>query len=153
MRRKIMTELQRWRTKSNRMPLLLNGARQVGKTYVLKKFGEECYNHVAYFNMENNPRARNLFDGDLNPNTLIQYLEALSQVRILPDETLIIFDEIQVCERALTSLKAFCEEAPQYHVVAAGSLLGLLKYVCCLAGSLHKCSCNFNSLSCFIMLK
>ena len=125
MRRKIMTRLQRWRIKPNRMPLLLNGARQVGKTYVLKKFGESCYNHVAYFNLENNQRARSLFDGDLNPRMLVQYLEALSQVRIVPAETLIILDEIQACERALTSLKAFCEEAPEYHVVAAGSLLGV----------------------------
>ena len=125
MRRKIMSELQRWSSKPNRMPLLLNGARQVGKTYLLKKFGEACYNHVAYFNLENNQRARSLFDGDLNPSVIVQNLEALSLVRIVPTNTLIILDEIQSCERALTSLKAFCEEAPEYHVVAAGSLLGV----------------------------
>ena len=120
-----MSELQRWSSKPNRMPLLLNGARQVGKTYLLKKFGEACYNHVAYFNLENNQRARSLFDGDLNPSVIVQNLEALSLVRIVPTNTLIILDEIQSCERALTSLKAFCEEAPEYHVVAAGSLLGV----------------------------
>ena len=125
MRRKIMTKLQRWQEKSNRMPLLLNGARQVGKTYILQQFGKTYYENVAYFNLENNLRARTLFDGDLEGHALIQYLEALCQTRIIPGQTLIILDEIQACERALTALKAFCEDAPEYHVAAAGSLLGV----------------------------
>lgn len=120
-----MTELQRWHDKANRMPLLLNGARQVGKTYILKQFGRSCYDNVAYFNLENNLQVRSLFDGNLEGHTLVRHLETLAGSRILPDKTLIVLDEIQACERALSALKTFCEEAPEYHVAAAGSLLGV----------------------------
>ena len=100
MKRKIIAKLRRWRDKAGRMPLLLNGARQVGKTYILKQFGEECYDNVAYFNLENNVRARSLFDGNLEAHTIVQYMESLSHERILPSKTLIILDEIQSCECA-----------------------------------------------------
>lgn len=125
MKRKIMAELMRWHDKANRMPLLVNGARQVGKTYTLKEFGNANYLNVAYFNLENNARARSLFEENLDANTLIQNMESLTGERIKPGQTLIILDEVQACERALTALKAFCEDAPQYHVAAAGSLLGV----------------------------
>ena len=107
------------------MPLLLYGARQVGKTYILKQFGESCYNNVVYFNFENDVRARSVFDGNLDANAIISHLELLGQQRIIPGETLVVLDEIQACERALTSLKTFCENAPQFHVAAAGSLMGV----------------------------
>jgi len=107
------------------MPLILNGARQVGKTYILKEFASAHFNKFVYINFETNIKINSFFDGDLNPLHIIQYFESVSDIRIIPGETLIILDEIQSCSRALLSLKSFCEEAPQYHIVAAGSLLGV----------------------------
>ena len=107
------------------MPLILNGARQVGKTYILKEFASAHFNQFVYINLETNSRINSYFDGDINPIHIVQYLESYSDIRIIPGETLIIFDEIQSCSRALLSLKAFYEEAQQYHIVAAGSLLGV----------------------------
>ncbi|MCL2321011.1 MAG: ATP-binding protein [Oscillospiraceae bacterium] len=107
------------------MPLLLYGARQVGKTYILIEFGEKYYKNTVYINLETNLAAAQYFSDDIRPERLIRFLEAEARDVILPDETLIIFDEIQTCERALTSLKYFCENAPEYHVAAAGSLLGV----------------------------
>ena len=107
------------------MPLILNGARQVGKTYILKEFAAEHFSKFVYINFETNTNINSFFDGDLNPARIVQYLESVSDIRIIPGETLIILDEIQSCSRALLSLKAFCEEAPQYHIVSAGSLLGV----------------------------
>jgi predicted AAA+ superfamily ATPase len=103
----------------------LNGARQVGKTYSLKEFATTHFLRYVYINLEANSKVNAYFDGDLHPSTILQYLETVSDIRIVPGETLIIFDEIQSCPRALLSLKSFCEEASQYHVVAAGSLLGV----------------------------
>ena len=126
MRRKIESVLCSWKEKeAGRMPLLVNGARQVGKTYILRKFGEEQFRYTAYVNLETNLSAASYFDGDIAPEKIIRYLEVATQVPIVPGETLIILDEIQSCERALTALKYFCEEVPEYHIVAAGSLLGV----------------------------
>lgn len=126
MRRKIEEKLLKWREKTeNRMPLLLYGARQVGKTYILTKFGEEKFDHMVYINLETNRSAADYFSDDIAPERLIRFLETIAREPIIPGKTLIIFDEIQSCERALTSLKYFCELAPEYHVAAAGSLLGV----------------------------
>jgi predicted AAA+ superfamily ATPase len=107
------------------MPLLLYGARQVGKTYILNEFGERHYRNVVYVNLETSPTVAQYFSDDINPERLIRFLETVANDVITPGETLLILDEIQSCERALTSLKYFCELAPEYHVVAAGSLLGV----------------------------
>jgi len=107
------------------MPLLLYGARQVGKTYTLMEFGETHYKNTVYINLETNLAATRYFSDDISPRRLIRFLEAEANEVILPGETLIIFDEVQSCERALTSLKYFCENAPEYHLAAAGSLLGV----------------------------
>jgi len=107
------------------MPLVLNGARQTGKTWLLKEFGRRYYENVVHINLEAQERFRKVFDGDLTPRALIESIEVLSMQKIVPARTLLILDEVQSCERALTSLKSFCEEAPEYHVAAAGSLLGV----------------------------
>ena len=126
MKRVLLNELIEWKEKDkNRMPLVLYGARQVGKTYLLQEFARDYYKNHVYINFERMPMVAEYFDGDLNPDRIIRFLEEYFTVKIIPGETLIILDEIQVCERALTSLKYFCEEAPEYHVAAAGSLLGV----------------------------
>lgn len=126
MKRKIEERLLSWKGKtSNRLPLIVNGARQVGKTYILRKFGAEQFKNVVYINLETNLTIASYFTDNIAPERLLRYLEASTGGRIIPGETLIILDEIQSCERALTSLKYFCEETPEYHIVAAGSLLGV----------------------------
>ncbi len=125
MQRKIFDHLIKWKNSLGRMPLILNGARQVGKTYILKEFAAAHFHRFVYINFETNIKINSFFDGDLNPLHIVQYLESVTDIRIIPGETLIILDEIQSCSRALLSLKVFCEEAPQYHIVAAGSLLGV----------------------------
>jgi predicted AAA+ superfamily ATPase len=125
MKRKIISELLKWKNSSNRKPLILNGARQVGKTFALKAFGKLHYKNFLYFDTETNLRLREYFETDFTPARIIEYLESLAGQKIIPDETLIIFDEIQSSERILRSLKTFCEEAPQYHIATAGSLLGV----------------------------
>jgi hypothetical protein len=125
MKRKITSLLGAWKMNPKRMPLIVNGARQVGKTYILKEFGAQHYNQTVYINLETNLLANSYFDNDITPLRIVQFLETISNTRIIADETLIILDEIQSCPRALTSLKTFYEEAPQYHIVAAGSLLGV----------------------------
>ncbi|MDP3443816.1 MAG: AAA family ATPase [Ignavibacteria bacterium] len=107
------------------MPLILNGTRQVGKTYSLKEFGNTGFSQMVYINLENNLAVISFFEGDLNPVRIIQYLETVSNTRIIPESTLIVLDEIQSCPRALKALKVFSKEAPQYYIVAAGSLLGM----------------------------
>lgn len=126
MRRKIDEVLVAWKgKKSGRMPLILHGARQVGKTYILRDFGSRHFKNTVYVNLESNLSVASYFAEDIRPERLLRYLEAYAGHAINPEDTLIIFDEIQSCERALTALKYFCEEAPQYHIVAAGSLLGV----------------------------
>ena len=124
MYRKMMAQLQAWKESPRRMPLLLDGARQVGKTYTVLTFGKEQYKNTVYFNMEDSAEIQAIFERDFNIERLIRELSAKAGQSIFPGDTLIIFDEIQACERALTSLKYFCENGPEYHVIAAGSRLG-----------------------------
>lgn len=125
MKRSIEQKLMEWKESKDRKPLILNGARQVGKTYILREFGDLYYKNVVYVNLETNVSVASYFDGDISPERLIRYLEVYAGEAIIPESTLIIFDEIQSCERALTALKYFCEETPEYHIAAAGSLLGV----------------------------
>ena len=125
MERKIVNDLLTWKDNPNKLPLVLQGARQVGKTYILLSFGKQYYKNVAYFSMEESKEIPAIFERDLNPERIIRELGALCGQSIFPGDTLIIFDEIQACEQALTSLKYFAERAPQYHIIAAGSLLGV----------------------------
>ena len=125
MKRKIANSLEHWKNSSTRMPLIIHGARQVGKTYTALSFGKVHYKNTAYFNLEDSVEVSNIFERDLNPERIVKELSAKSGQSILKGDTLIIFDEIQACERALTSLKYFCENAPEYHIIAAGSLLGV----------------------------
>ena len=124
MYRKAMEKLIRWKEDIDRKPLILNGARQVGKTWILKEFGNKYYTKTAYINMDNNQRMKELF-GDFDTERLIQGFRAETQVDIEPENTLIILDEIQEVPEAITSLKYFCENAREYHIVVAGSLLGV----------------------------
>jgi uncharacterized protein len=125
MERIIDAHLQAWKTSTRRKPLILNGARQVGKTYALQNLGKTSYKNIAYFNFERDERLAGYFVGSLGPKELVNTLSLHSRVDIEPHNTLIIFDEIQECPRALNSLKYFCEEANEYHLAAAGSLLGV----------------------------
>jgi predicted AAA+ superfamily ATPase len=126
MERKLMSELIKWKDLKGRKPLLLEGARQVGKTYLLRDFGKRYFKNVAYINFQNpSPELIDLFNGSIEPQRIITMLELLLNMKISPSETLLIFDEVQEVPRALTALKYFCEDAPEYHVAAAGSLLGV----------------------------
>ncbi len=120
-----MSELVRWKESPRRKPLILNGARQVGKTWLLKEFGREHFDTVAYVSLDGSSVARDLFEQDLDPARIIRDLSILTGVAIRPSSTLIILDEIQAAPQAITSLKYFCENAPEYAVAAAGSLLGM----------------------------
>ncbi|MCI9441558.1 MAG: ATP-binding protein [Ruminococcus sp.] len=125
MYRKIMNYLEAWKKSEHRKPLILQGARQVGKTYSVLEFGRKSYENVAYFNFETNPRLNETFEEDISPGYLIPILSHIAGQTIIREKTLIIFDEVQLCERALTSLKYFCEDAPDYHIIVVGSLLGV----------------------------
>ena len=125
MYRKIMSFLEEWRKSAYRKPLILQGARQVGKTYSVLEFGRTHYENVAYFNFETNPKLADTFAENISPAYLIPILSHIAGQTIVREKTLIVFDEVQLCERALTSLKYFCEDAPEYHVIVAGSLLGV----------------------------
>ena len=125
MYRKIMEELIKWKNNTDRKPLILRGARQVGKTYIIKQFGEENYEGVAYFNFDHDEGLYNIFRHTKDPKRILEQLSFIYGKAILPEKTLIIFDEIQECPNALNSLKYFQEEANEYHIVCAGSLLGI----------------------------
>lgn len=125
MKRFIMNNLIKWKNSSSRKPLILKGARQVGKTYILKEFGNLNYENVAYFNFDYNNDLSDLFDNTKDPKRIIEQLTLVNGKKINPGTTLIIFDEIQECPNALNSLKYFCEETPEYHIACAGSLLGI----------------------------
>ena len=126
MRRKILSELLKWKNMTaGRLPLVIYGARQVGKTYMMKTLGTEYFKNMVYVNFEADEKISGLFQTDIHADAIVTLLEKYYHLSVVPDETLIIFDEIQMCERALASLKYFAEEAPEYHVVAAGSLLGV----------------------------
>lgn len=125
MYRKIMGYLETWKESRHRKPLILQGARQVGKTYSILEFGRVYYENVAYFNFETNPGLNETFAEDISPDYLIPILSHIAGQTIVREKTLIVFDEVQLCERALMALKYFCEDAPDYHIIVAGSLLGV----------------------------
>jgi len=125
MYRKIIEKMQDWKNREDRKPLLLLGARQVGKTWLMKEFGRMCYTSVAYVNCDNEPLAKDLFKADYSIPRILLVIQAITGVKVEPGKTLIVIDEIQEAPRGLHSLKYFCEDAPEYHVVAAGSLLGV----------------------------
>lgn len=125
MYRNIINELIKWKDSPDRKPMILLGARQVGKTYILKHFGKTYYENVAYINCDNNLKVKDLFVEDYDTERIILNISALTKERIQPGKTLIILDEIQELQRGLSSLKYFCENAPEYHVCVAGSLLGI----------------------------
>ena len=126
MKRLAIQQLVEWKNRADKKPLLLHGARQVGKTWLMKEFGNTQYENAAYIMFEKNPRMKELFSGDMDVRRLITGLEIEASAKINPQTTLIIFDEIQACKNALASLKFFYENAPEYHIIAAGSLLGVL---------------------------
>ena len=125
MYRKIVRYLEEWKADPHRKPLILQGARQVGKTYSVLEFGRTHYENVVYFNFETNPKLGESFGEDISPGYLLPILSHIAGQTIVSEKTLIVFDEVQLCERALTSLKYFCEDAPEYHIIVAGSLLGV----------------------------
>lgn len=125
MYRMAMEKLYRWKESRHRKPLIIEGARQVGKTWLMKEFGSKCYADTVYINFDSNSGMAELFASDLNTDRLIMGLELYVGRKINPDSTLLIFDEVQEVPRALSSLKYFYENAPQYHIVCAGSLLGI----------------------------
>lgn len=125
MYRAAMEELKAWKAKKNRKPLIIRGARQVGKSWLMKEFGTREYEDMIYVSFDNNERMANLFEGSMNVERLIAGLELYAGRKIVPETTLLVFDEIQETPKALTSLKYFNENAPQYQIVCAGSLLGV----------------------------
>ena len=125
MKRDIYEKLVGWKNKPNRKPLILNGARQVGKTYVLREFGEREYSKFAFFSLDRNQNAREVFEKGGSTADILMALSAISKVDITPGDTLLVLDEIQDCPKALETLKFFCEDMPELHVIVAGSLLGL----------------------------
>lgn len=125
MERKMSKQLLDWKNNKEKTPLILYGARQVGKTYTILSFGKENYKNVAYINFEDNTEISKIFEQDLEVERIIKELSVKLGITILEEDTLIFFDEIQSCERALTSLKYFAENNKKYHIIAAGSLLGI----------------------------
>lgn len=125
MNRTIMKDLVLWKNKPNRKPLILQGARQVGKTWIMKEFGRQNYKYVAYVNMDHNAHMQESFTKDFDVNRILEDIGIETHTKIIAGETLIILDEIQEIPLALSSLKYFCENAPEYHIIAAGSLLGV----------------------------
>ena len=125
MYRNIIKQLEEWKNKKHRKPLILAGARQVGKTYILKEFGKSSFSNVAYINCDDNELAKDLFLQDYDMQRIILAIGVITRQSIIPGKTLIILDEIQELKRGLSALKYFCENAPQYHVAVAGSLLGI----------------------------
>ncbi len=124
-KREVMDALLEWKQRPERKPLIIQGARQIGKTWIMQKFGEEHFEYVAYFNFDASDELCREFENIKNPERLIDILRLYTQYPIEPGRTLIVFDEIQQSNRALNSLKYFCEKAPEYHIIAAGSLSGV----------------------------
>ena len=125
MYRTAIEKLYDWKESRYRKPLIIEGARQVGKTWLMKEFGANAYKDAVYINFDSNDTMRALFEPDLDPSRLIEGMEIYSGKKIIPGETLLIFDEVQEVPKALTSLKYFCENMPQIHIMCAGSLLGI----------------------------
>jgi len=123
--RDIINQFKAWKEAPERKPILLKGARQVGKTWVMETFGKECFKYCVKFDFDRQPEVKSVFQATKDPKRLIKELTLYCDHPIIAGETLMIFDEIQECEEALNSLKYFCDEAPEYHIIAAGSLLGV----------------------------
>ncbi len=126
LKRHAIQDLLNWKTAEDRKPLVLKGARQVGKTWLMKEFGQNHYANFVYFNFDEEDELKSIFETNKNPHRIIELLSIIAGEKILPAETLVIFDEIQECPEALNTLKYFKEKANDYHVIAAGSLLGTL---------------------------
>ena len=125
MERKAMESLVQWKSSKRRKPLIIKGARQTGKTWLMKEFGKRYFKYTAYINFDNNEYMKDVFDMDYNIERILMAVNIATGVKIVPEETLIIFDEVQENPRAIASFKYFCENAPEYPVIAAGSLLGV----------------------------
>ena len=126
MERKVYQRLIKWKNKTNRKPLIVSGVRQCGKTYLIKEFGEKEFSDVAYFNFDGDEGLQSVFDYNFDTDRIIDELGSVVRGKqIVVGETLVIFDEIQACPRAIQSLKYFCENVPKLHIVSAGSLLGV----------------------------
>ena len=125
MKRFALEKLKEWKKKANRKPLIIRGARQVGKTWLMKEFGRTCFEKVAYVNFDSNTRMQQVFDGEINIERIILAISAETGISIDVKDTLLIFDEVQEVPKALSSLKYFCENAPEYAIVAAGSFFGV----------------------------
>lgn len=125
MERFIIKKLLQWKASAYRKPLILTGVRQVGKTWILKEFGKRYYENTAYFNFDENEEYKQFFETTKDVERILQNLMLASGQQILPEQTLVIFDEVQDCSKVINALKYFCENAPQYHVACAGSLLGI----------------------------
>lgn len=122
-KRNAFEQLVTWKDNPERKPLIIRGARQVGKTWLMKEFGQRCYDSYAYFNFDEEDELKSIFEANKNPQRIIELLSMISGEKIFPGKTLVIFDEIQECAEALNTLKYFKEEANEYHIIAAGSLL------------------------------
>ncbi len=126
LKRSAIQDLINWKSDEERKPMVMRGARQVGKTWLMKEFGQNCYESYVYFNFDEEDELKSIFEANKNPHRIIELLSMIAGEKILPGETLIIFDEIQECPEALNALKYFKEKANEYHVIAAGSLLGTM---------------------------
>lgn len=126
LKRNAMGDLIKWKSSEERKPLVMRGARQVGKTWLMKEFGQNYYESCVYFNFDEEDELKSIFEANKNPHRILELLSMIAEKKILPGETLVIFDEIQECPEALSTLKYFKEKANEYHVIAAGSLLGTL---------------------------
>ena len=127
MRRTAFEDLAAWKESPDRKPLVIRGARQVGKTWLMRQFGAQCYKNVVYFNFDEDIDLASVFEANKDPHRIVELLSLIAGEKILPRDTLIVFDEIQECSAALNALKYFKEKANDYHVMAAGSFLGTVK--------------------------
>ena len=125
MKRLVFDKLYQWKDSAYRKPLILLGVRQVGKTWILKEFGKANYDNIAYFNFDENEEYKEFFETTKDVGRILQNLTMASGQQIKPEKTLIVFDEIQDSPKVINSLKYFCENAPEYHIACAGSLLGV----------------------------
>lgn len=123
--RNIINDFKEWKDSPRRKPILLQGARQIGKTWAMEHFGNECFDYCAKFDFDRQEELKSVFQKSKSPERILKELALYCEVPLISGKTLIIFDEIQECEEALNSLKYFCEDAPEYHIIAAGSLLGV----------------------------
>ena len=125
MKRYLFQKLVDWKNSTNRKPLIIQGARQVGKTWLMKEFGRQEFEQVVYLNFESSARLKDLFISDFNVERILAVIELETNIRVEPHNTLLIFDEIQKVKKGLTALKYFYENAPEYYIISAGSLLGI----------------------------